>query len=143
MPLEWLVASKRLDFMKKNENNEITIFLHLCIFVGFLNCCCFLWSNIRKQFQNFNKTAVFSNQCPSGTNTIIGALLYRGIPSDLRSRLEQSHHLPVALIPGDYKQPQEFSTGVLTFSSTETVHVIAISYHFLRILPKLVIFNET
>ena len=35
---------------------------------------------------------------PSGTNNIIGALVYRIIPSDLRSRPEQSYHIPEALL---------------------------------------------
>ena len=35
----------------------------------------------------------------SGTKTIIGALVYLDIPSNLRPRSEQSHHLPGALLP--------------------------------------------
>ena len=34
----------------------------------------------------------------SGTNTNIRALVYWGIPSDMRSRPEQSHHLPEGLL---------------------------------------------
>ena len=32
------------------------------------------------------------------TNIVIGALVYQGISSDLRSRLEQSHHIPGTLL---------------------------------------------
>ena len=35
---------------------------------------------------------------PQVHSAVIGALVYRGIPSDLRSRPEQSHHLPGALL---------------------------------------------
>ena len=38
---------------------------------------------------------------PSGTNTIIGALVYCGIHSDVRSRSEQSDNLHRALLPND------------------------------------------
>ena len=47
-----------------------------------------------------------------GTNTVIEIFVYRGIPSGLLSRPEQSHHLPGALLSGDYRQCMEFPMGV-------------------------------
>ena len=40
-----------------------------------------------------------SRVSPQAPSAIIGALVYRGIPSYLRSRPEQSHHLPGSLLP--------------------------------------------
>ena len=40
------------------------------------------------------KWPTVATNAPSGMNTIIGALVYWGIPSDLQSRPEQAHHLP-------------------------------------------------
>ena len=52
-----------------------------------------------KKMQNFNITAACSYHCSLWHETIIRALVFRGIPSDLRSIPEQSHHLSVALLP--------------------------------------------
>ena len=41
---------------------------------------------------------------PFGMNNVIGALAYRGIPLDQRSRRKQSHHVPGALLSGDFRQ---------------------------------------
>ena len=58
-----------------------------------------LTSNINKQHKMLSKRPPIPTTVPSGTNTITGAWAYRGIHSDVRSRSEQSHHLPGALHP--------------------------------------------
>ena len=55
-----------------------------------------LSTNTSKCWQNGCMFPPLSPQAPSA---IIVALVYRSIPSDLRSRPEQSHHLPGALLP--------------------------------------------
>ena len=116
------MASKVLTFIKKWKWWIYNIFAFLCIFDGFLNLWgCFLveslpnpvampelsnWSASKawqvlttktpKFLQNGRLLPPLSPQAPSA---IIGVLVDRAIPSDLRSRLEQSHHLPRALLP--------------------------------------------
>ena len=58
---------------------------------------------------------------PAGTNTVIGALVYRGIPSDLRSRPEQSHIFLGLCSPGDYRKSIESPMGEPIFNSIEKV----------------------
>ena len=79
----------------------------------------------------------------SGTNTIIWALVYRGIPSDLLSRPEQSHHLPGALAA------LLVTTGnVLSFewasrpSTLHKRHLFSLFDYIFRLLKKIVIFDE-
>ena len=61
-----------------------------------------------------------------------------GIPSDLRSRPEQSHDLPGLCSPGDYRQSIQSPMGVPTFNSTEKALTFTIYDCILRIRPKKV-----
>ena len=58
-----------------------------------------LASIINKKTQILTKRPPVATTVPSNTNTVIGALVYRATPSDLRSRPKQSHHLSGALFP--------------------------------------------
>ena len=49
--------------------------------------------------KNLTKRSPVATTVTSGMNTVNGALVYRGIPSDLRFRPGQSNHLPGALLP--------------------------------------------
>ena len=69
-------------------------------------------------------------------NTVIGALVYRGIPSNLRSRLEQSHHLPGALLHDDYSESIGSRMGVPTLNSTGKALKFTIYDYILRLWPK-------
>ena len=84
--------------------------MYICWFIKFF--VVFLPGKYYQQKkQNFNKTAACpplsplvriinkKPTVPSGTNTVIGALVYLAISSDLRSKLEQSHHHHGALLP--------------------------------------------
>ena len=75
----------------------------------------------KKKPQNFNKTAAFSHHCllRQAPSAIIGALVYWGILSDLRSMPEQSPTFLVLCSPVDYRQSIESPIGVPTFNSTE------------------------
>ena len=74
---------------------------------------------------------------PAGTQRHHWGMGIPGIPSDLRSRPEQSHHLPGALLPpGDYGQSIESPMGVPTFNSTENALTFTIYDCILRIRPK-------
>ena len=82
--------------MKENEIVEITTFWHFYVYlVDSLKKIVVeilpIWSQ-----KKINKIASLATILPSGTNTMIGALVYPGIPSDLRSWHEQSSHLPGA-----------------------------------------------
>ena len=68
-----------------------------------------LASTIKKQ--NYKKMAACKTTVPSSMNTVIGALVYWGITSDLRSRLEQSHQLPGALLPRWLQATYRVSNG--------------------------------
>ena len=93
-----------------------------------------LASIINKIPKQFYKTADCSSHSLSPLAWTPSLLVYRGIPSDLRSRPEQSHHLPGSLLPwwlkavyrvsnrhpttflglcspGDYRQPIESPMG--------------------------------
>ena len=63
------------------------------------------------------KNKIVTNQPPVATTVpsgaILRALIYRGIPSDLRSRPEQSHHLPGALLPRWLQAVYRVSNGRL------------------------------
>ena len=73
----------------------------------------------------------------SGTNTVIGALVYQGMPSDLRSMPEQSHYLPGALLPPvTTRRSIESQTGVPTFNSTEKTLKFTIYYYILILQQK-------
>ena len=50
---------------------------------------CWIW----KPGHFYRQKPLGTATVPSGTNIIFGVLIYRGIPSDLQSRPEQSHHL--------------------------------------------------
>ena len=89
-----------------------------------------------KNYPNFYKTATCSHHFPLWHEHLHLALIYQGIPSDLRSRPEQSHHLPRALLPGDYRQPIEFPTGVPAFNYTEKTFIFTIYDYILRIGQK-------
>ena len=52
-----------------------------------------------KNPQNFNKRPPVATTIPSGTQRHHWGIGIPGIPSDLRSRPEQSHHFPGALLP--------------------------------------------
>ena len=58
-----------------------------------------LASIINKKPKILTQRPVATHTVPSGTNTIIGALVYQGIPVDLWIRPEQFHHLPRVLLP--------------------------------------------
>ena len=90
-----------------------------------------VWTTKTIQFQQIGRLQPpLSPQAPSA---ILGALVYRGIPSDLRSRPEQSHHLPGLCSPDDYRQSIESSMGVPTFNSTEKALTFTIYDCILRI----------
>ena len=55
--------------------------------------------SINKHLKILTKRTPVATTVPSGTQRHPWALVYRGIPSDLRSRPEQSHHLLGALLP--------------------------------------------
>ena len=57
------------------------------------------WQVLSTKHQNCNKQLPVAIIVPADMNTVIGILVYGDIPSDLRSRPEQSHHLPGALLP--------------------------------------------
>ena len=57
-----------------------------------------LASTINKVPKLLTKRLPVATTVPIRTNTVIGALVYWGIPSDLRSRPEQFYHLPGALL---------------------------------------------
>ena len=75
-----------------------------------------------------------------GTNTVIGALIYPGIPWNLRTKPEPSLHLPGTLLPGNYRQPTE---STMSFpSSTENATKFTICHQTLRLRQKGVIVDE-
>ena len=76
----------------------------------------------------------------SVATVIIGALVYRGVPSHLWSMLEQFHHLPGALLPGDNRQCVESPMGFATISSTEKALTLTICDCILRVRSKRVLF---
>ena len=90
-----------------------------------------------RTFQVVSKRPPIASTVLSSTNTVIGAFVYRGIPSDLRSRPEQSHQLPGACPP-----PGSVSTGSLqssmgipcTFNSTEKAPKFTIYDYILTLL---------
>ena len=134
-------AIKESDFMKKNENDEIILFLHFYVYVycGFLNCCrCFLWKAYQtvppcKNFpngllakpgkhyqirntQHFNKTATCSHHCPlwhEHSHWGIGILGYT-LGSMIQARVISPPSW--ALFPDDYRQSIESPMDVLTFN---------------------------
>ena len=71
-------------FLKLTKPCRQAEIVHRCI----LN---FVWYILGKAFQTLPPVATTVH---SGTNTIIGYLVYRGLPSDLRSRPEQSQNVP-------------------------------------------------
>ena len=117
-------AVKGLDDMKKLKvrNHNIFLFFFAYWFLKFLVVIC-VWKAYQlllpcqncptgqpakpdkyyqQQNQNFTKTGLQCSHHVSlawTTNTVIGALVYQGIPSDLWYRTVQSHHLPGALLP--------------------------------------------
>ena len=68
----------------------------------------------------FNKSAAcIHHHCPLWHKHVTGALVYRGIPSDLRTRPE-IHHLPGALLPSWWLQAvYSLPKGDPTFNYTE------------------------
>ena len=109
-------AVKGIDFVKRIKMMKFQYFCILCNFDGFLNLLVFLeslpncatmpelfnWSASKVLSTNptiLTKRPPVATTFPSGMNTIIGHWYTWGIPSDLRSRPEQSHHLPGALLP--------------------------------------------
>ena len=111
---------QRVNFHKKWKWWIYNILAFLCIFDGFLNLWVFFCGKLTKPcrhartFQLVSQQSVASinnknhniltkrppvaTNVPSGTQRHHWGLVYRGIPSDLRSRPEQSHHLPGALL---------------------------------------------
>ena len=91
--------SQRVRFHENNENDEILFFAFLCIFGWFLNCGCFLCKayQMLALFQNWptgqpakpdkyyqqknSKRPPVVPVVPCGTKTVIGAMVYRQIPS--------------------------------------------------------------
>ena len=72
-----------------------------------------------RSFQLVIKRPSVASTVPSGTNTVIGALVYRDIPSDLRSRPEQSHQHPGVLTPAPVRllQAPPHGSGSVTTGS--------------------------
>ena len=56
------------------------------------------WQVLTKNSKNVKKRPPVAPLSPQSPNAFIGALVYRGIPSDLRPMPEQFHQLPDALI---------------------------------------------
>ena len=85
------------NFHQKNENDEFTIFLHFYAYLMAVErlCFCEKLANINNKNPKVLTERPLSSQAHSA---ILGALVYQGIPSDLRSWHEQSHHLPGALL---------------------------------------------
>ena len=104
--------------MKWIKSPNFCIFMYIWWFLKFL--VILLQKAYQAKFyqqnsQHFYKTAHCSHHCPLRHNDHQWGI---GIPgySDLGSKLEQSHHLPRTLLPGDYRQPIEFPTGVPIFN---------------------------
>ena len=111
---------QRANFHQKMKMMNLQYFAFLCIFDGFLNFWwCFLWKAYQtlSPCQNFplvsqqsvasinnknptilTKRLPVATTVPSGTQRHHWALVYWGIPLNLRSRPQQSHHLPGALL---------------------------------------------
>ena len=79
----------------------------------------------------------------AGTNTVIRALVYQGIPSDLRSRPEQSPTFLGLCSPDDYSQSIESSMGVPTFNCKEEVHKFTMNDYILRLRKKVWFFIKS
>ena len=93
-----------------------------------------LTSKRRKTQQNHHLQPLLSFQA---SGAILGALVYRGIHSDLlRSRPEQSHHLPGALLPRWLQA--ESPMVVPSFNSTTLVDSFAIYIHLFEDMLKKV-----
>ena len=67
-----------------------------------------IWKMLSRNPKNFDKTGC-NHHCPLWHAHRHWGI---GIPSDLQSRPEQSHHLPGAWLPDDYRQPIGFTTGI-------------------------------
>ena len=70
--------------------------------------------------KHFNKTAACSHHCPLWQDRRHWELVHQGIPSDLWSRLEQSHHLPGLCSPMTTGNLSSVM-GVPIFNSTENI----------------------
>ena len=66
---------------------------------------------------------------------LIGIPGIPGMPSDLRSRPEQSHYSPGALLVGDYRQSVESPICVPTFNYTEMALTFIIYDYIQELLP--------
>ena len=117
---------KGLTFIKKWKWWPYNIFSFVCIFDGFLNFWgCFFVESLRNpvaipelaSINNKNPTILTKRPpvaitVPSGTQRHPWALVYRGIPSDLRSRPSNSTTFLGLCSPGDYRQSIESPMGV-------------------------------
>ena len=78
-----------------------------------------LASIINKNSTILTKQLHVATTVASGTQRHHCGIGTSGIPSDLRFMPEQSHHLPRALLAGDYRRFIESLFGVPTLNSTE------------------------
>ena len=88
-------GEKKMNLMKKQ---------YFCVNGGFLNFLFFVWkaylaSIINKNPKILTKRTPVATTVPFGMNIIVEALVYQGIPLDLRFWPEQSCHLSGALLP--------------------------------------------
>ena len=120
--MRWLKMSKGLTLIKKWNWRIYNIYEFLCTFDGLLHFWgwffCGKLTKLCRHARTFylvsqqilacinNKNPTISRKrspvattVPSGTQRNHWELVHRGIHSDFRSRPEQSHHLPGALLP--------------------------------------------
>ena len=102
--------------IKMVKSQYFCIVMHIWLFLNLLVVFCVCWKLTKRHHARngklviqqrlasiFNKNPKILTKRPpvanSGTNTVIGAFAYWGIPSYLWSRPEQFHHLPESLLP--------------------------------------------
>ena len=98
-----------------------------------------LWKLI-KPILKTKRRKIQQNHCslsPQVLGAILGALLYRGISSDLQqTRPKQSHHLPGALLHWWLQAANSLQWVVPTFNFTTLVHRFAICVHLFEYILK-------
>ena len=111
VPLKWQVAFNGLDLMKKNETDEITVFLHFYVYLFFI-LVFFLES-----LQTVNKTVSYSHPSPLQHEHYhwgIGRPGYT-FESAIQTRAISPPSCGSAP-PCDYRYPIEFPMGVPIFN---------------------------
>ena len=73
----------------------------------------------KKQQHFYKKKITCNHHCPLWHEHSHWSIVIPGIPSDLRSRSKQPHHLSGSLLPPVTTGSKQFPTGIPTFNSTE------------------------